>query len=260
MGDAASTAVAVEVTQALTELFFSAENQQRFHGAADELGVSPPALKALLELEPGGGLSMRSLAELWGCDASFVTVMVDGLERLGLVERQVADHDRRIKTVELTPEGVAARERALETVYAPRAGFLALTASERTTLAKLLRKMTAAQATYDERLLDDPDVRAGMRRMAQQRTREFRARGEGRGSGGHSWRAHLEEHRQELERLKREIDRVRAEMKAQARGPIDGARAAAKDEVKAASDQIKREVKAAAREAKGQPRASSRRR
>jgi DNA-binding MarR family transcriptional regulator len=260
MGDAEGAALAREVTQALTELFFSAENQQRFHGAADALGVTPPALKALLELEPGSGLPMRSLAEAWGCDASFVTVLVDGLEHLGLVERQVADYDRRVKTVELTPEGAAARARALETVYAPRAGFQALTPSERTTLARLLRTMVAAQAAHDESLLDDPDVRAGMRRMAQQRTREFRARGDGRATGGHSWRAHLEEQRQELERLKHEIDRVRAEMKEQARRPIAGARAAVKSSAKAARDEIKREAKAAVVEAKGQTRGGGRRR
>jgi DNA-binding MarR family transcriptional regulator len=225
--------VARDVTKALADLFFSAENQQRFHGTADELGLTLPMLKALLELEPGSGLSMRNLAEMWNCDASFVTVVVDGLERRGLVERQVADYDRRIKTVELTPEGVATRERALDAAYAPRAGFLALTASEQETLAKLLRKMTDAQAGYDEQLLDDPEVRAGMRRAAQQRTREHRARGEGWNRGG-NWRAQLEQHRDELRLLRREVDRVKADMKAQARRAAADARAA-KNEVKAAS-------------------------
>ena len=34
-------AVARDVTKALADLFFSAENQQRFHGTADELGLTP---------------------------------------------------------------------------------------------------------------------------------------------------------------------------------------------------------------------------
>jgi DNA-binding MarR family transcriptional regulator len=234
--ETATAAVAREVTKALADLFFSAENQKRFHGTADELGLTLPMLKALLELEPGSGRSMRSLAEMWNCDASFVTVVVDGLERRGLVERRVADYDRRIKTVELTPDGVATRERALDAVYAPRAGFLALTSTEQVELAGLLGKMTEAQAAYDEELLDDPEVRAGMRRAAQQRTREYRTRGEGRHSGG-DWRAQLEQHRDELRRLKREVDRVKADMRAQARRAAADARAA------------KIEVKAAAREA-----------
>jgi DNA-binding MarR family transcriptional regulator len=228
-----SAAVARDVTKALADLFFSAENQQRFHGTADELGLTLPMLKALLELEPGSGLSMRSLAEMWNCDASFVTVVVDGLERRGLVERRVADYDRRIKTVELTTDGVATRERALDAVYAPRAGFLALTATEQAALAKLLRKMTEAQAAHDEQLLDDPEVRAGMRRIAQQRTREHRALAEGRGSRS-DWRAHFEQHRDELRRLTLEVDRVKADMKAQARRAAENAKAA-KDEVKAAA-------------------------
>jgi DNA-binding MarR family transcriptional regulator len=231
--ESSAAADAKDVTKALADLFFSAENQQRFHGTADDLGLTLPMLKALLEFEPGSGLSMRGLAEMWNCDASFVTVVVDGLEQRGLVERQVADYDRRIKTVELTADGAATRERALDAVYAPRAGFLALSAAEREALAKLLRKMAEAQAAYDERLLDDREVRAGARRAAQQRTREYRARGEGRNRGG-DWRAQLEQHRDELRLLRREVDRVKADMKAQARRASAEAKAA-KDDVKAAS-------------------------
>jgi hypothetical protein len=108
---------------------------------------------------------------------------------------------------------------------------MALTSAEQAALTKLLHKMTKAQAAYDEQLLHDPDVRAGMRRLAQQRTREHRARAEGRGSGG-DWRALLEQHRDELRQLKREVDRVKADMKAQARFAAADARAA-KKEVKA---------------------------
>jgi DNA-binding MarR family transcriptional regulator len=251
----------MDVTRALAQLFFSPENQQRFHRAAEELRVSPPMLKGLLELEPGSSLPMRSLAELWGCDASFVTVTVDGLEGRGLVERQVADYDRRIKTVELTQEGEIARQRALATVYAPRTGFLALTPTEQATLAKLLRKMTDAQAAHDERLLDDPDVRARMRRLAQQRTREFRSSGDG--GRARDWRAHLEQHREELKRLKLEIDRVRAEVKAQARRPVEEVKAAkneVKGEVKAVKNEVKGEVKAAARDTAAHLKARGRRR
>lgn len=233
MDETRTAAVAREVTKALADLFFSAENQQRFHGTADDLGLTLPMLKGLLELEPGSGRSMRDLAELWNCDASFVTVMVDGLESRGLAERRVADYDRRIKTVELTPEGVATRERALDAVYAPRAGFMALASSEQVELARLLGKMTEAQAAHDEQLLDDPEVRAGMRRAAQQRTREYRTRGEGRRSGG-EWRVQLEQHRDELRRLKAEVDRVKADMRAQARRAAADARTA-KNDVKAAA-------------------------
>lgn len=225
------------ITQAVAELFFSAENQGKFIGTADELGITPPMLKSLLELEPGDAMPMRSLADRWGCDASFVTVVVDGLEARGYVRRQVAPHDRRIKTVDLTPAGVDARERALAAVYGPRAGFDALTAAEQVTLAKLLTKMADAQGDYDDMLVGRADLRDSVRRRAGQRTRDFRAHGWQRGAGGGpgaggGWRQQLEAHKEELRYLREELLRVRDEVRAQARGPIDEAKAA-KAEIKA---------------------------
>jgi DNA-binding MarR family transcriptional regulator len=221
------------ITQAVAELFFSAENQGKFIGTADELGITPPMLKSLLELEPGDAVPMRSLADRWGCDASFVTVVVDGLESRGYARRQVAPHDRRIKTVDLTPAGVEARATALAGVYGPRAGFDALTAAEQATLAKLLTKMADAQADYDDMLVDRPDVRASVRRGAGQRTRDFRAQGWHRGGGGPApgggWREQLEAHKEELRHLREELLRVRDEVRAQARWPIDEAKAAHQD-------------------------------
>lgn len=230
-------AAARQITRAVAELFFSAENQSKFIGTADELGITPPMLKSMLELEPGEAVPMRHLADRWGCDASFVTVVVDGLEARGYVQREVAPHDRRIKTVELTPGGVEARDVALEGVYGPRAGFDALTATEQATLARLLTKMAAAQAEFDEMVVDRPDVRETVRRGAGQRTREFRRDGHGGG-----WRQQLEAHREELRHLREELLRVRDEVRAQGRWPVDEAKAL-KDEVKNEAKAVKNEVK-----------------
>ncbi|HET6953471.1 MAG TPA: MarR family winged helix-turn-helix transcriptional regulator [Acidimicrobiales bacterium] len=231
------------MSQAVADLFFSAENQLRFVTAAADLGLTPPMLKHLLTFESGEEQSMRELAGSWQCDASFVTVVVDGLERQGYVERRVAPHDRRIKTVRLTESGLAARDRAIDAAYGPRAGFDALTPTEQTTLARLLTKLAAAQATYDETLVDRPDVRSAVRRGIAQRTREVRHAGPPPGAG---WREHLDAHREELRHLRDELARVRAEITAQARRPVDEAKAA-KAEVKAAAKAIKADAKAAAR-------------
>jgi DNA-binding MarR family transcriptional regulator len=237
-------AVSRQIVEAVTELFFSAENQAKFHGAADELGLQPPVLKALLELEPGRGVPMRQLAESWGCDASFVTIVADELESAGLAERKVASYDRRIKTVELTPAGVEARDWAVGEVYGPRAGFDALTQREQATLARLLTKLAAAQAVHDATLLDQPDVRSTARRFAAQRTRQHR---EGRGGG---WREHLDAHREELLVLKQELARMRDEFKAQARGPYEDLKADVKAEARRPVDEAKAEAKAAKAAAK----------
>ena len=238
------------ITESVIQLFFSAENQGRFLAAAEELEVGPPTLKALLELTPGEPTAMRDLANRWHCDASFVTVTCDGLEARGLIERRVAPHDRRIKLVDLTPEGVEAQARAHAEVYGPRAGLDALTEAEQVTLADLLTRMAAAQASYDETLLARPGARAASRRIAVQRTRGFRGQG---GPHGHSadrggWREHLDAHREEILRLKEEVARVSAEVKQQARRPVDEAKAAKNDikaEVKAAKADLKAGIKGA---------------
>lgn len=235
--------------RAIADLFFSAENQQRFMEAADELGLSPPMLKSLTELLPGEGEPMGSLAEQWGCDASFVTVVVDGLEQAGYARRLVAPHDRRVKTVELTDEGVAAREQALERLYSPRSGFWDLEPDERTTLAALLRKLADAQALHDDEVIASGRAQGWRHRVGPQVGHRGRGPGGGRGGGrgaggGERWRDHLDAHREELRHLRDELSRVRDEVRAQARRPVD--------ELKAAKAEVKSEVKAATAEVKAQ--------
>jgi len=245
-------AAARQITESISRLFFSAENQVRFHGASDELGISPPMLKALLDLVPGEGRAMRELAGQWGCDASFVTVTCDGLEARGLVERRVSERDRRVKTVELTPAGVEAQAWATGEVFGPRAGFDALTPAEQQTLASLLAKMADAQDVHDRAIGDDPKVRAMVRQLTAQRTREFRTQpSPGRRE---PWSAQLEAHRRELADLKDELARMRDDLKDQLRQPVDQAKADLKararrpvDQAKAAKADVKARVKARAR-------------
>ncbi|HEY8524633.1 MAG TPA: MarR family winged helix-turn-helix transcriptional regulator [Acidimicrobiales bacterium] len=210
-----------EIWRAIADLFFSAENQARFFQAAVDLRITPPTLKALLDLEPDESVPMRRLADEWGCDASFVTVTVDNLEQQGYAERRVAEHDRRVKTVQLTPEGVAARERAIACVYGPRRGFYDLAPDERVTLATLLRKLADAQAVHDQELVASgqaPPFRAGPpvghRGPWGRGPHAAKRRGP---DAGESWRDHLAAHREELRQLRDELSRVRAEVKAQLR-------------------------------------------
>lgn len=219
---------AKQIWSAIAELFMSAENQVRFVGTADELGLSPPMLKALVDLEPGESRPMRSLADEWGFDASFVTVIVDGLEQGGYADRRVAEHDRRVKTVELTDKGVEAREWALGEVFGPRRGFWDLAPDERVTLAELLRKLADAQAVHDRALVESgrgPGFRPGghghrglHRGLNRGLYRGPRAQAGKGGPGGGSWRDHLAAHREELRRLRDELSRFRDEVRAQVGG------------------------------------------
>ncbi len=128
---------------ALSALFFGDEMHDRFHDAAEACGVPHPgALKAMLNLDPAEPRSMRMVAEDLRCDASYVTSLVDDLERLGYVERRVSPSDRRVKLVHLTPEGEAAKARAHDSLSTPPKALDRLSDAEIRSLARIAAKLT----------------------------------------------------------------------------------------------------------------------
>lgn len=142
-----STQEARDAWASMHALFVEGEAHDRVHRICAELDLAPPLLKAFVYLgaDPDGpGLRMGDLAEHWGCDASYVTAIVDGLQERGLAERQPHPTDRRVRTIVLTPEGRARRERALELLSEPPTAFEVLTRAEQRQLRDLLRKLTAA--------------------------------------------------------------------------------------------------------------------
>jgi DNA-binding MarR family transcriptional regulator len=86
---------------------------------AQGLGLTPGHVKALLALDPDEPQAMGTLAQNFACDASTMTWLVDRLEEKGLVERKGLKHDRRVKTVALTPEGVKTKEELESRMYEP---------------------------------------------------------------------------------------------------------------------------------------------
>jgi DNA-binding MarR family transcriptional regulator len=106
---------------------------------ASGFGVAPHDLLALFKLEDG--LTMKELAQHMGCDASFVTVIADTLERHGLARREPSQRDRRVKNLVLTPEGITAKERMMAQLAAKMPWCYALDDGERRCLLFLLRKM-----------------------------------------------------------------------------------------------------------------------
>ena len=128
----------------LAEMVFSRENQARFAEACGAANLTPPLLKALLSLDPDGAEPMRALAKGWGCDASWVTGIIDGLEERGYVERRVLASDRRVKVVQVTPLGQEAKSRALERLHEAPASITALDPADQVALRDLLRKVCGA--------------------------------------------------------------------------------------------------------------------
>ena len=95
--------------------FFFAQREHLPPGPVghDEIGLSPAQCHVLHLIEPGRPLPMSRLADTLSCDASNVTGLVDRLEDRGLVVRRPSDQDRRVKVLQLTPEGSRLRSALL---------------------------------------------------------------------------------------------------------------------------------------------------
>jgi DNA-binding MarR family transcriptional regulator len=135
--------IAPELAQAwraLAELIL----RQRWRGAevAEQLGISQAGLRGLLAIDPDRPRSMGDLARELNCDRSYVTAIVDDLQRAGIAERRVSPRDRRIKIIALTPTGGRALATVRDALMKPPAQLATLTARQQRTLAGLVRRAT----------------------------------------------------------------------------------------------------------------------
>lgn len=103
-----------------------------------ERGLTPNDARGLSSLDAIEGRTMRSLADEWRCDASNATWIVDRLERMGLAERKAVPHDRRVKLVVLTREGLRIRTDLMEEYYDPPAEILGLSSAQLKVLENVL--------------------------------------------------------------------------------------------------------------------------
>ena len=124
------------------------ERHDRRRQVAAALGVSfirAKALRALL----AGPMTMRELAAALATDAPYTTLVVDGLERRGLVARAPHPSDRRSKIVAVTPEGSQAARRAEAILNAPPASLLRLSRADLATLDRIVASLLAAEDAED---------------------------------------------------------------------------------------------------------------
>ncbi len=126
-----------DILDALTDLVKQAGAIS--HSIAAGFGVAPSDLLALFKLD--GVLTMKELAQRMACDASFITVIADTLERQGLVRREPGQRDRRVKNLVLTPAGIAAKERLMHELATRMPWCYGLDDTERHCFLSLLRKM-----------------------------------------------------------------------------------------------------------------------
>ena len=116
------------------------EQRARVPQVASEFGLSSAQCHLLRLLEPGKHVPMGRLAAGLACDASNITGIVDRLEARRLIERRSATHDRRLKILALTEEGVKLRARIVERLAEPPEWMARLSPEEQQALCGLLRR------------------------------------------------------------------------------------------------------------------------
>ncbi|GAA3150224.1 MULTISPECIES: MarR family transcriptional regulator [Nonomuraea] len=79
---------------------------------ADQLGLRPADVAAIMLLETRGPLPVGTIAEELGLPSASTTRLIDRLEKGGYARRVRGARDRRMVTVELVPEGLEVYEAA----------------------------------------------------------------------------------------------------------------------------------------------------
>jgi DNA-binding MarR family transcriptional regulator len=108
-----------------------------------ELDLTPAQGHALRVIDPDRPVPMSMLAEALVCDASNITGIVDKLESRGLIARQGADHDRRVKQIAVTERGRRLRDKLVAALMTAPPAVSALPFDVRTRLTELLRALLA---------------------------------------------------------------------------------------------------------------------
>jgi DNA-binding MarR family transcriptional regulator len=128
------------------------DRYDRRREVCEALGMSFIRAKALRQLA-GGPLTMHELAGRLSTDPPYTTVVVDDLQRRGLVERSVHPTDRRSKIVTATAAGQAAARTAEQILSVPPPPVLSLAGEDLATLDRLLARLVepAPTATAEPR-------------------------------------------------------------------------------------------------------------
>jgi DNA-binding MarR family transcriptional regulator len=120
-------------------------DNERRREVSDALGLPFGRVRALRRIA-ASPMTMGELAAALGTEKPYVTIVVDELERQGLVERRPHPTDRRVKLVATTARGTAAARRANEILGRLPEGLATLSEPELTELARILDAVARARA------------------------------------------------------------------------------------------------------------------
>jgi DNA-binding MarR family transcriptional regulator len=115
--------------------------KHRLMKSAEEENLSIMQALTLCLLEPGEAVPMSMISDLLVCDRSNVTGIVERLSIGALIDRRESDADRRVKTIQLTENGIKLRSKLLPKVSDEDSPNLQnLTPEEIKALKKILTK------------------------------------------------------------------------------------------------------------------------
>jgi DNA-binding MarR family transcriptional regulator len=117
-------------------------NKQRMFAMAQEFELAPQQMIALRMLG-AGPRKMSELAQALFCDNSNVTGIVDRLEERGLVVREAAKGDRRVKLLVLTKEGERMRVEITKRMAEPPQPIASLSEKDQRALRDILKRAVA---------------------------------------------------------------------------------------------------------------------
>jgi DNA-binding MarR family transcriptional regulator len=114
-------------------------NKRRLLTTGGEFELAPQQMIALRVLG-SGPRNMSELAQALFCDNSNVTGIVDRLEERGLVRREAAEGDRRVKLLVLTEEGEWMRQQITKRMAEPPPAIASLSEKDQRALRDILRR------------------------------------------------------------------------------------------------------------------------
>ena len=127
-----------ELVSRLMELFARTLNHQGT--CLETLELTYAQAKLVWRLEPGDTPSVKEAARRCGVDPSNLSGVIDQLAERGLVTTRPANHDRRVRIVRLTADGVRLRRRLLACL-AENPSIGALSAAQQKQLLEILREV-----------------------------------------------------------------------------------------------------------------------
>lgn len=109
-------------------------------GCLDNLGLTYSQAKLMWRLEPGDTPSLKEVARRCGVDPSNLAGVVDQLIDRKLVATRPATHDKRVRIVRLTAEGIRLRRRLVACI-SDNPAIDALPAKRQEDLLEILREV-----------------------------------------------------------------------------------------------------------------------